>query len=401
MTVARRLCATKRQLNLGPDRAGVDIQDARVDVLHGPESTIHIACVDRGRQTILHAVDDIYRFFNRIDRDNRRHRTEYLLLSDPHVRLHVHPLIELFNSDFKHVVAAEGLLVTTEVNEFRSTRYRNAIAFEVSLRFFSPPEFRRGSITQAVDQSFGPIAFLPDVGLSTDETVAIILQDLVKLEMTAAEPDWLHELSPPGQTEVDHELASVGQQLATLETLKAELEDDRVTTRQVLRLLVEQGDALENITRQVLRSLGATVHDPEARDEDGWLEIVIDSEPSYGVLEVKGTNSNQHDMKGLRQLNDWKDKLDAEHGRDFKRLFFGNNAIRQSPVNRPNPFAVNWLNRAVENKGCAMTTAMLYQAYVLDHEGALDREAIWRALFSTSGVFDDEYLDGARNTAES
>ena len=58
MAVAGRLGAAERQVRLGADGAVVHVAQARVEVADGAEGEVDVAGEERGREAVLHAVDD-------------------------------------------------------------------------------------------------------------------------------------------------------------------------------------------------------------------------------------------------------------------------------------------------------------------------------------------------------
>src|SRR5262249_13259444 len=68
------------------DRRGVDVEDARVDLVHGLEGLVDVLRVDRSGQAVLDAVADRDRFLERVHRDHRDHGTEDLFAGDAHLR---------------------------------------------------------------------------------------------------------------------------------------------------------------------------------------------------------------------------------------------------------------------------------------------------------------------------
>ncbi len=71
-------------MNLGADRAGVDVGDAGVQVAHRAEGVVDVAGEDRRREAVLDAVRDRDRLVERAHADQCGGRPEDLLLRDPH-----------------------------------------------------------------------------------------------------------------------------------------------------------------------------------------------------------------------------------------------------------------------------------------------------------------------------
>src|SRR5919201_5063042 len=56
VAVAGVLRAAERQVDLGSDRAGVDVRDAGVEVAHRAEGLVDVAAEDRRREAVADAV---------------------------------------------------------------------------------------------------------------------------------------------------------------------------------------------------------------------------------------------------------------------------------------------------------------------------------------------------------
>src|SRR4051794_24328008 len=56
VAVARGLRAAEGEVYFGADGRGVDVEDARVHLLHRAEGAVDVRGVDRGRQAVAHAV---------------------------------------------------------------------------------------------------------------------------------------------------------------------------------------------------------------------------------------------------------------------------------------------------------------------------------------------------------
>lgn len=273
------------------------------------------------------------------------------------------------------------------------TRNGSVLAGSVYLNLF-PQSLNNAFEYSSADRSeqIGPLVLLPDVGIGSEQSLRIILHDVCGINVVRSEPAWVQKTVAPKQKTLDEEIFALNQQIEQAHELLLELESNRAAIRQVLRLLYEQHNPLEVEVRNTVRALGADVHDPVGTNEDGWLEVMIDGRIRYAVIETKGTKNDQHEMKGVRQLEQWKDEAERDRKIEHHGLFFGNSAINKPLNERPDPFPDNWVKTARNNEICAMTTETLYRAYELEVEGTLDREAFWRTVFSTNGVFTGETL---------
>jgi hypothetical protein len=202
-----------------------------------------------------------------------------------------------------------GIHATVNVEDLAVNRYMQQIAFTCRLAIMQKQ--KRGShfiddLPSRTIAVFGEITFLPDVGISEQDALTLVLRDTCGVPFAQSEPEWVTEIVPPYQQAIDDEIARVETELANLEETLLEQLEERKRRRECLRLLYDSGDTLEQAVRTVLRELGATVTDPETTEhEDGWVEVDVEGDRLRWVLEVKGVAGDQFGMDGLRQLSQW------------------------------------------------------------------------------------------------
>lgn len=232
---------------------------------------------------------------------------------------------------------------------------------------------------------------LPPTDLTEDETITLVLRDILGIPTAVPEPEWVESLVAPGQMLVDARLNEIDKQCEELIAEHTNAIAERAAFREPLRLLYDEGHLLEDTVRSVLRSLGAEVESPPKDDpnhEDGWIVVHLSDEVLEGVLEIKATSKRQFTEAGLKQLSEWQHRGRSMRGKDYKPIFVGNASRGLPPQDRPSPYADQWKQTATLQGACAILTMELYAAYVQNEAGRLDREAFWRTLFSTSGPLD-------------
>src|SRR5689334_7132329 len=67
------------------DGRRVDVEDARVHLVHRAEGSVNVGRVYRGRKAVAHTVANLHGLFQRTGGDDGRDGAEYLLLRDTHV----------------------------------------------------------------------------------------------------------------------------------------------------------------------------------------------------------------------------------------------------------------------------------------------------------------------------
>jgi len=261
-----------------------------------------------------------------------------------------------------------------------TNRYNNALAFEIFLRL-------------SHEESWGPIVFLPQIALSEDETLNLVLKDLCGVEGPLPEPQWVAEMQAPGQQALDVEIAegvrALNQQLSVVEAKKA----DRAARRQVLRLLYDKGPSLEAQVRMAFRELGAHVEDPsEPGKEDGWVTVEVGGVLYEGVLEITGTRATQFGEDKLRQLLDWIHRGVELRKKRHKGIFVGAAAIDRPPAERPYPFSPSWETSAklhgIAAVKCEDLYALLASLHGEERAASERKQRFWRAVFETNGFVD-------------
>jgi hypothetical protein len=290
-------------------------------------------------------------------------------------------LKERFNLEY---LRKKNISMSVTIDPFCYNRYKKSLAF--ILHYHVVREARDSEETL---QTYGPMIFLPEVSLSDDETIQLVLRDICGIQMSLPEPDWLEGFLAPGQTAIDEEIRKVEAELQTnIERLRA-TQNKREECRKCLKLLYEREQALEPVVRDILRGLGAHVEDPtEKNKEDGWIVVKVGETTFEGVLEVKSTRSDTFGEDGRKQLLDWIDRGRTLRQKNYKGIFFGNSAVDKPIKERPWAFSDSWTKAAVLSMICAMKTEDLYLVHLLNARGTINIDEFWKKLFGTNGIFE-------------
>ena len=292
-----------------------------------------------------------------------------------------------------------GTEAVCEVSDICTTRYGLSVAF-VAYHAIVPsqPPVRRqvgrrtylaeGGPPTAVS---GPMVFLPKSRLSQKEVIGPILRDVLGVEISAPEPEWIGAFAAPGQAEVDGAIAKVQDDIAALTERRGDLLRKREEVRRPLALLYQTGDALEEAVWSAMEALGAeVVRRPEKgrNAADGRATVRLGNDTLEFVLETKGETGKHFGFESLRQLADWiSDAIDRGDAPP-KALMVGNGSRKRPPKLREWPFNHNFASNARKRGHAAIRSEDLYVAYVLDRRGALDREGFWKMLHAAHGPVD-------------
>jgi hypothetical protein len=273
---------------------------------------------------------------------------------------------------------------------FCRNRYRHALAFKLRLQFR-----KEGYHGMEAFQTFGPVVFLPEISLSEDETVQLVLSSVCGIESDLPEPEWLAKFTAPGQKAIDDEITRIDAELQTMFDQLSKAHAKREERRECLKLLYEREYALEPVVRDILRGLGAHVEDPEEKGkEDGWIVVNVGDTTYEGVIEVKSTRSNEFGEGGRKQLLDWIDRGRTLREKNYKGILIGNSAVDKPLTERPYAFSDNWKKAAKLSGICALKTEDLYVIHLLKARRAIKMETFWKDLFETDGVLDTKkYLE--------
>jgi hypothetical protein len=280
----------------------------------------------------------------------------------------------------------QDIAIDLSKDYFCHNRYKNALAFILNFQYIT----KGGKYSsREVLKTFGPIYFLPEISLPSDDTRQIVLNDICGVEADLPEPEWIKDYRAPGQKEIDEEIREIE---GEIESILKRLEDAnirRAKARDCLKLLYEREYALEPTVRDLLRSLGAHVEDPsEPNKEDGWIVVRVGDKILEGVLEVKSTKADQFSEEGRKQLLDWIDRGRTLRSKNYKGIFIGNSAVDKPLKERPWAFSDSW-SKAAELSGiCAIKTEDIYIIYLLNSAKEIDLNEFWEQLFSTNGIFD-------------
>jgi len=293
---------------------------------------------------------------------------------------------KLFNLEY---LKKEHIAPKLHRNSICRNRYGGALVFSLNIILEKTHNYRRYASDTETHLAFGPLIFLPEISLTEDETLVIILRDLCGVESSLPEPDWLESFNAPGQKVIDDKIRLLETEIDSLIENYQIAQSEREKARECLKLLYERGDQLEIVVRNILRGLGAHVEDPEnPGKEDGWITVQVSGETLEGVLEVKSTRNPQFGEDGIRQLLDWVNRGVQLRQKKYKGLFWGNSSVDKVLNERPWPFSDNWTKSAELHELAAMTTSELYVIHLLNASGKLNVEEFWQSLFSCKGVFD-------------
>jgi len=235
----------------------------------------------------------------------------------------------------------------------------------------------------------GPITLLPDIELSSKETLLLLLRDCLSVPIEKIEPEWIHALEAPNQAAIDEEIQGLQESMDSLTIQLERKRQERLECRECLKLLYAEGTDLEMIVRKLLNVLGAEVREPtDPAKEDGWIAVQVDGRTLEGVLEIKSTEKEMFTEKGLRQLLEWQNRGKVNEQKTYKGILICSNSTAAPPDDRCAGFSDSLKNSATVSQVVLLKYEALLAVYQLFTKGKLETQSFWRALFATDGPFD-------------
>jgi len=227
---------------------------------------------------------------------------------------------------------------------------------------------------------FESIVFIPINGIEPVEALKLILREALDISIAQDEPSWATELIAPSQEGVDAEISSIESEIANLKTQL----DEKLAAREALR----ECTSLESSVKKLIRELGGQVEETTTKGNcDCYLSVNFKGSEHRAVVEIKGTKNPQFDMRGFRQLLQWKADAMIERDEEYRAVFIGNSATDIPPPERSDPFGEGWRKQTKLHRVTALTSTTLYEAYCAMKKGSLDIDKFWESLFSTDGIF--------------
>jgi len=242
-------------------------------------------------------------------------------------------------------------------------------------------EFRQGGHTH------GAIFLVPENEDSSIPAFHEFLRTTLGIEVQENAPTWVDSIVAPRQAPLDAEISRLQEEIDIARQHLTDAQHERDSIRACLEVLYQSGNALEQSVQTMLESLTGTLIQPPAKGEaDRFLSVTFDGEEHKAVLEIKSTKNEQFNIKGLRQVKEWRDNYLMASGEEAKAIFIGNSDITTDPSKRPSPFPDQWVKSAEKFKVACITTPILYHAFELHVAGQLDTERFWKTLFTTDGI---------------
>jgi hypothetical protein len=234
-------------------------------------------------------------------------------------------------------------------------------------------------------QQSGHLVLLPSSGRGSEAEDVFILQELFGIATSLPEPKWVQKLQVPAQAEIENGIATKHEALRTLQGEILSDKDRLKSCKRWYRLLYDDGRSLEEIVKEGLELLGASVTKVSKEKEDYRVKVPGFAE---GVMEVKGTHNRKFGIGALRQLGGWMDDVIAKERINVKGIFVGNAARNDEPQSRGSLFEKNSEDYARVKEALILRTMDLFCFTILKQLSKLDVADLWKALYLAKGCFD-------------
>jgi len=240
-----------------------------------------------------------------------------------------------------------------------------------------------------LEREYESIVMVPFGRLEPTEALSAVLAEAFGISIRQQAPTWAEQLVAPGQAPLDAAISEIRGEISAREVALQLKLQERTGVRSCLDVLFQIGTPLEDAVERLLGELGAIVERPGTTvDCDRYLSIEIAGLTRRAALEIKGTSKPQFDMRGFKQVLQWRDEAMIARGEEHRAVFIGNGDAEAPPESRASPFGDGWRRQTKLHKVTALTTQTLYQAYCAKAEGQLKIEEFWESLFSTDGIFE-------------
>jgi hypothetical protein len=199
------------------------------------------------------------------------------------------------------------------------------------------------------------------------------------------EPEWAAAITVINQAKVDEQINQKQEEITEAKLELNELIKSKKELRSVISLLYESDKPLERSVKAVLKDLGSVVIEPSVTNK---IEFYLNFDELRFAPEVKSTQKEHIEQKGLRQAVDWSNDAFDETHEEHKPLLIVSNQFDIPPNDRlANPLEPNLVTYAEARKVCVMTVGALFQAHQLIKGGKLTNREFFDAINACSGFF--------------
>lgn len=230
----------------------------------------------------------------------------------------------------------------------------------------------------------GDFLLLAPTSRDSAEDIIEILNLMEEAEPILA-PEWAESITVVGQEVVDDKIRKNHATIKRLKDEKQKLLENRDVIRQPVLMLYASGKPLELATKNVLEDMGAQVKVPK---DTSKVEYTVAYNKEFFATEVKSTEKEHIDMKGLRQALDWSTDAYEETELIHKSLLVISTlySLESSKRIESVPLPDNLQKYATDKQIAVLTVAVLFDAHQRIKKGTLTADAFFNLLSATNGL---------------
>jgi len=212
--------------------------------------------------------------------------------------------------------------------------------------------------------------------------IGYLLEDRYGIKLLENKPFWLNSIKTVYERKLlsrDEIIQSrISKLWDSIVSINLEIDDER----KVKKILYTDGSELEESIKFTFQRMNLRCRETKISEEDCFIENTMGS----FLFEIKGCDSYVR-KKGLRQLWEWKDKIE-ELGFVIDRSVFIVNHFKTIPIeDRPFPFEQNIVRDAEGLNLLLMTTVDLFKIYNLFLNNKINTNEICSLLKASPTIF--------------
>lgn len=231
---------------------------------------------------------------------------------------------------------------------------------------------------------FNSLYLLPVLPSGAKRSIEQIANIVFVDDDNITEPEWVSQIVVEGQEEIEAEIADNQSKIDELVLANKGLERERQLVRQPVEILYKTGKPLENSIKTALRDIGIIVIEPPTENE---REFTFEFSGQKFVVEVKSTEHQFLDKKGLRQVIEWQNDVLMEKGESYKPVLIASNEVMKPSKDRNDDYLPpNLLKFAQERQVAVVSVLILFATINKIKEGEMQISELIEVLAKTNGI---------------
>jgi hypothetical protein len=278
--------------------------------------------------------------------------------------------------------------IISAVTSLLITRAKYQVAFTVTPMTYREDGY--GHVSDKTDVFKGPLAFLPVLPSGSKQSIEAILEKY-SADMPAEAPEWAEKIKAVGQTEIDEDIQTIKETIASEQTKLDDALTKRANARKPIEVLYLSDKPLENALKTSFDLAGFKVGEPKNTNN---VEFYLQCGTHEFVTEVKSTEKATFNKDGIRQVNEWRENELLDTGKEYKPLLILSNQYLTEPSERNVDFIDENLIAFAESRKIAIVSAVvLYDAFQMLSVGIITADNLSKLLYDNSGIVTKETVN--------